>query len=101
MTRVRRQNFFNTVGACLKFTLFWLLVAIQLPILVFLPRGATSVKYMRFFMRILLYVVGIRVRVHGELSNHRPLLVISMEQFIRLDQWFILAILQRLLFILS
>ncbi len=77
MTRVRRQNFFNTVGACLKFTLFWLLVAIQLPILVFLPRGATSVKYMRFFMRILLYVVGIRVRVHGELSNHRPLLVIS------------------------
>ena len=32
---------------------------------------------MRFFMRILLYVVGVRVRVHGKLVAHRPLLVIS------------------------
>lgn len=77
MGRVRRQNFFNTFGAVLKFALFWILVAIQLPIILFLPRGRASVRYMRFFMRILLYVVGVRVRVHGKLVTHRPLLVIS------------------------
>ena len=77
MGRVRRQNFFNTFGAVLKFALFWILVAIQLPIILFLPRGRASVRYMRFFMRILLYVVGVRVRMHGKLVAHRPLLVIS------------------------
>ena len=77
MGRVRRQNFFNTFGAVLKFALFWILVAIQLPIILFLPRGRASVRYMRFFMRILLYVVGVRVRVYGKLVAHRPLLVIS------------------------
>ena len=77
MGHVRRQNFFNTFGAVLKFALFWILVAIQLPIILFLPRGRASVRYMRFFMRILLYVVGVRVRVHGKLVAHRPLLVIS------------------------
>lgn len=77
MGRVRRQNFFNTFGAVLKFALFWILVAIQLPIILFLPRGRASVRYMRFFMRILLYVVGVRVRVHDKLVAHRPLLVIS------------------------
>lgn len=77
MGRVRHQNFFNTFGAVLKFALFWILVAIQLPIILFLPRGRASVRYMRFFMRILLYVVGVRVRVHGKLVAHRPLLVIS------------------------
>ena len=77
MGRVRHQNIFNTSGAVLKFILFWILVVIQLPVLVVLPRGAVSVKYMRFFMRILLYVAGVRIRVHGNLSTHRPLLVIS------------------------
>ncbi len=77
MGRVRRQNIFNTTTAVLRFILFWILVVIQLPIIFLLPRGRASVAYMRFFMRILLYVVGVRVRVHGALSSHRPLLVIS------------------------
>ena len=77
MTRVRKQNIFNTTGAVFKFIIFWLLVVIQLPILLILPRGAISVRYMRFFMRVLLYVSGVRICVHGTLSSHRPLLVIS------------------------
>ena len=77
MTRVRKQNIFNTTGAVFKFIIFWLLVVIQLPVLFVLPRGAISVRYMRFFMRVLLYVSGVRIRVHGTLSSHRPLLVIS------------------------
>lgn len=77
MGRVRKQNIFNTTGAVLKFILFWILVVVQLPLLVCMPRGATSVRYMRFFMRILLHVVGVRIRVNGHLSSHRPLLVVS------------------------
>ena len=77
MARVRKQNIFNTNGAVFKFIIFWLLVVIQLPVLFVLPRGAISVRYMRFFMRVLLYVSGVRICVHGTLSSHRPLLVIS------------------------
>ncbi len=77
MGRVRRQNFFNTFGAALKFITFWIMVVIQLPIIFILPRGAVSVRYMSFFMRILLVLAGIKIRIHGKISSHRPLLVIS------------------------
>lgn len=77
MGRVRRQNFFNTFGAALKFITFWIMVVIQLPIIFILPRGAASVRYMSFFMRILLVLAGIKIRIHGKISSHRPLLVIS------------------------
>ena len=77
MAHVRRQNIFNTFGAVLKFTAFWIMVAIQLPIILVLPRSKWSVKYMSFFMRILLVLAGIKIRVHGKISSHRPLLVIS------------------------
>lgn len=77
MGRVRRQNFFNTFGAVLKFITFWIMVVIQLPIIFILPRGAASVRYMSFFMRILLVLAGIKIRIHGKISSHRPLLVIS------------------------
>lgn len=77
MGRVRRQNFFNTFGAALKFITFWIMVVIQLPIIFILPRGAASVRYMSFFMRILLVLAGIKIRIHGTISSHRPLLVIS------------------------
>lgn len=76
MSRVRRQNIFNTTFAVLKFTLFWILVVLQLPIIVLLPRGRMSVAYMRVFMWFLLTIAGIRVRVHGRVSDARPLLVV-------------------------
>ncbi len=75
--RVRRQNIFNTLWAGLKFGLFWILVLCQLPIIILLPRGRMSVAYMRVFMWFLLKTAGIRVRVHGKLVSHRPLLVIT------------------------
>lgn len=77
MARIRRQNVFTTIWAAFKFTLFWLLVFCQLPLIVLLPRGRFSVRYMRVFMWFLLKTAGIRVRVHGELVAHRPLLVIT------------------------
>lgn len=77
MGQVRRQNVFNTIGAIIKFATFWVMVVIQLPIIFLLPRGKASVWYMGVFMRILLVLAGIKIRVHGKLSSHRPLLVIS------------------------
>lgn len=77
MSGVRKQNIFNTTGAAIKFITFWILVMIQLPIIFILPRSAASVKYMSFFMRILLWLAGIKIRVHGKISSKRPLLVIS------------------------
>ncbi len=77
MARVKRQNIFNTTAAVIKFTLFWIMVMLQLPIIILLPRGRISVWYMRVFMGILLALAGIRIKTHGKLSEHRPLLVIS------------------------
>ena len=77
MSGIRRQNVFNTLGAVLKFTTFWIMVIIQLPIIFILPRGRASVWYMGVFMRFLLVLAGIKIRVHGQLSSRRPLLVIS------------------------
>ncbi len=53
------------------------MVVIQLPIILLLPKGKISVWYMGVFMRILLVLAGIKIRVHGKISSHRPLLVIS------------------------
>ena len=75
--RVARINIFNVIFGTLKFIAFWIGVVIQVPIIFILPRGRVSVWYMRVFMRILLLLAGIRVRVHGTLSSHRPLLVVS------------------------
>lgn len=77
MARIRKQNIFTTTWAAIKFTLFWLLVLCQLPIIVLLPRGRFSVRYMSVFMWILLKTAGIKVSVHGSLVSHRPLLVIT------------------------
>lgn len=77
MSKVKKQNVFNTCGAAIKFSLFWLLVVLQLPIILLLPRGRASVWYMKVFMSFLLIISGIKIVVHGKLSKHRPLMVVS------------------------
>lgn len=72
----RKQNVFNTSLACIKFGLFWILVILQLPIILLLPRGKLSVGYMRIFMQILLFLSGIKIKKHGDLVKKRPLLVV-------------------------
>lgn len=76
MAGVRKQNLFNTISGVIRFTLFWLLVVVQLPIILLLPKGRVSVAYMRFFMKMLLVLSSIKIKVHGKLSEHRPLLVV-------------------------
>lgn len=77
MAQVKRQNIFNTISGTIRFGLFWLLVVIQVPIILFLPKGKLSVAYMRVFMKILLLLGGIRVKLYGKLSDKRPLLVVA------------------------
>ena len=77
MAKLRKQNVFNTTTAAIKFVVFWLLVVIQVPIIFLLPRGRLSVRYMPIFMWFLLKLAGIKIVVHGKLSDKRPLLIVA------------------------
>ena len=76
MANLRKQNIFNTFGACIKFLLFWVMVVIQVPIIALLPRR-WGVRYMPVFMWFLLKLAGIKIVVHGKLSDACPLMVVS------------------------
>lgn len=71
-----KSNIFETVFAFVRAVLFVFFVLIQVPIIMLLPIGRFSVKYMRFFMWTLCFATGVRIRTHGKLSNKRPLLCI-------------------------
>ena len=74
---IKRPGLFRLTFGMIKFVLFWVVVVLQLPIIFLLPRGRVSVRYMRVFMGWLVLMAGIRVRVNGQLSARRPLLVLS------------------------
>ena len=76
MAKLRKQNIFNTTTASIKFLIFWILVVFQIPILILMPRRM-AVRYMPVFMWFLLKLAGIRIVVHGKLSDARPLMVVS------------------------
>ena len=74
---VRKQNIFNTITGAIRMGLFWTMVVIQLPLIILMPTGRVSVTYMRVFMWFLKIISGIKIRVHGKLTDARPLLVVS------------------------
>ncbi|MBQ2859445.1 MAG: 1-acyl-sn-glycerol-3-phosphate acyltransferase [Alphaproteobacteria bacterium] len=76
MAKLRQQNIFNTITAAIKFLSFWVMVVIQLPILILLPRR-WAVQYMPVFMWFLVKLAGIKIVVHGKLSDARPLMVVA------------------------
>ena len=76
MAKLRRQNIFNTTTAAIKFIAFWIMVVIQVPIIAILPRR-WAVHYMPVFMWFLLKLGGIKIVVHGKLSDVRPLMIVS------------------------
>lgn len=77
MVNLSRPGVFRVAFGCVKFVLFWLVVVLQVPIILLIPRGKFSVRYMRVFMWWLRLMGGIRVRVYGAVSERRPLLVVS------------------------
>lgn len=74
--KLRKQNIFNTTTAAIKFIAFWIMVIIQIPIIAILPRRI-GVRYMPVFMWVLVKLGGIKVVVHGKLSDKRPLMIVS------------------------
>ena len=76
MAKLRKQNIFNTTTAAIKFALFWVMVVVQIPILILLPRR-WAVNYMPVFMWFLVKLGGIKIIVHGKLTDARPLMVVS------------------------
>ncbi len=71
-----KSNIFEIAFAFVRAALFVFFVLIQVPIIAIIPRGRFSVKYMRFFMWTLCFATGVRIRTHGTLSKHRPLMCI-------------------------
>jgi 1-acyl-sn-glycerol-3-phosphate acyltransferase len=71
-----KSNIFEIIFAFVRALLFVLFVLIQVPIIMLIPRGRFSVKYMRFFMWTLCFATGVRIRTHGKLTKHRPLLCV-------------------------
>lgn len=74
--KIRKQNFFNTTWAIVKFIIGWLLVFMGAIVLCFIPKGKMSVKYMRLFMRQFNFLMGVRFKVKGKLTTKRPLLCV-------------------------
>lgn len=74
--KIRKQNIFNTSFAFVWFMIAWAMVLLNALVLLFIPRGRLSVKYMRFFMRQFNFMTGVRFRVKGKLSTKRPLLCV-------------------------
>ena len=74
---IKEPNILKKAIAVVRMILFWVGIFIQLPIIFLLPTGPRSVAYMRIYMWWLKITTGLRVRVHGKLTDARPLLVVS------------------------
>lgn len=70
-------NLWRTVVAIFKFMLFWIAVFVQIPIVILIPKGPLSVAYSRIFYKVLMDIVGVKIKVIGKLSDKRPLLLVS------------------------
>jgi 1-acyl-sn-glycerol-3-phosphate acyltransferase len=72
------KNFIMTIVASVKFALFWLWAFLNALFALFVPTGGKlGLRHLRFFMRVVMILTGIKVRVHGGLSKKRPLLVVG------------------------
>ena len=72
-----KTNIFENIIAVFRAIIYVILVILHVPIIMLIPTGRFSVKYMRFFMWSTGLPVGIRVRTHGKLSKKRPLLCVA------------------------
>lgn len=74
--KIREPNIFIKIVKFFWFVLAWFMVLINAFILLFIPKGKFSVKYMRFFMRQFNFMTGVKFKVKGKLSSKRPLLCV-------------------------
>lgn len=74
--KIRKPNIFRKTFAALWLGLACGMVIANAFILLFIPKGKLSVKYMQFFMRQFNFMTGVRFKVKGKLSTKRPLLCV-------------------------
>jgi 1-acyl-sn-glycerol-3-phosphate acyltransferase len=72
-----KTNIFEDAIALVRAALFVIIVLLHVPIIMLIPIGRFSVKYMRFFMWTIGKAAGVTVRTHGKLSKARPLLCVA------------------------
>jgi len=72
------KRIFNLIFGPVRFVLFLLWILPNALFALFVPTGSKlGLWHLRFFMYVVMLIVGIRVRVHGKLSLSRPLLVVG------------------------
>ena len=74
--KLREPNIFIKIVTFPWFVIAWAMVLINAFVLLFIPKGKLSVKYMRFFMRQFNFMTHVKFKVKGELSKKRPLLCV-------------------------
>lgn len=74
--QIREPNFFIKIVKFFWLMLACLMVLVNAFVLLFIPRGKLSVKYMQFFMRQFNFMTGVKYKVKGKLSTKRPLLCV-------------------------
>ena len=74
--QIRKPNIFSVALTSLWMVLACGMVIANAFILLFIPQGRLSVKYMRFFMRQFNFMTGVKYKVKGKLSSKRPLLCV-------------------------
>jgi 1-acyl-sn-glycerol-3-phosphate acyltransferase len=74
----KKLNIFDYIFGTLRFALYVLWSIFCLIIGLFMPSYSTSgPKFLRFYMRVSAFLMGIKTRVHGKLSDVRPLMIIG------------------------
>ncbi|MCL1786185.1 MAG: 1-acyl-sn-glycerol-3-phosphate acyltransferase [Alphaproteobacteria bacterium] len=75
---MKNPNIFNYTSGTLRFTLFTSWTVLNLVIGLFIPKyTAIGPKFLRFYMRGTAFLIGIKIRVHGKLSDERPLMIVG------------------------
>lgn len=74
--QIRKQNFFNTTWAIIKFIIAWVLVLLYAFVLLFIPTGKGSAKLLQIFMHAFAFMTGVKFQIRGKLTKKRPLLCV-------------------------
>jgi len=74
----KKPNIFNYISGSARFVLVVLWAIVNLTIGLFVPSYSPfGPKFLRFFMRGVTFLMGIKTRVHGKLSDARPLMIVG------------------------
>jgi 1-acyl-sn-glycerol-3-phosphate acyltransferase len=75
---IKKPGFFGYIGGVFRMTGFAIFALLFGIVMLFIPTGSgAGVRALRVFMRGLLFFGGIKVKVHGKISEAKPLLILG------------------------